>query len=282
MPDAFISIHHNAYAGKWGTHSGVEAFYNLNRKKEIEKVLAHEMSAGIAANTGLKNRGAKHATFRMLTVDHKIIAVLTEGGFMDSTIDHPVITSTKGQEGYAKAISDALIKHLKLIKKVVKPAPNPIPTPPSIERNPSTTTVKIGDKYTLKNNTPGYYTSTDAKAGRNARVSVLAGEFWVYNIANSMINITKSKGKPGSWIDPNVSIGPTTSNSTPVPQKAIVGGTYTLKKNTPGFYTAADAKVGRDQRVTVLAGEYIVFNISNGMLNVTKVKGKPGSWINPQ
>ena len=83
MPDAFVSIHHNAFTSKWGTHTGVEVFYNLNRKNNIEKSLANEISANLAANTGLKNRGAKTAAFTMLTVDTRILAILTEGGFMD-------------------------------------------------------------------------------------------------------------------------------------------------------------------------------------------------------
>ena len=85
MPDACVSIHHNAYLSKWGTHGGTEAFYNANRRNSAEKALASEIAANLAAYTGLKNRGTKTAAFRMLTVDPRIIAVLTEGGFMDST-----------------------------------------------------------------------------------------------------------------------------------------------------------------------------------------------------
>ena len=263
MPDAFVSIHHNAYASKWGTHTGVEVFYNANRKNDAERALANEISIKLPTNTGLKNRGVKTAAFYVLTCSPKIIAVLVEGGFMDSTIDHPVITSTKGQEGYARAVSDALIKQLKLVKK---------------KATSSTTTtgsVKIGDKYTLKASTLGYYTAADAKSGRDPRVKASAGDYWIHNIANGMINITKTKGYPGSWINPGAI---TSTNPNPNP---VIGGKYTLSTNTPGFYTAADAKARKNQRVTVLAGEYIVFNLANGMVNITKTKGQPGSWINP-
>jgi len=188
-------------------------------------------------------------------------------GSIDSTIDHPIITSAKGQEGYARAISDALIKHMKLEKKKTsqdKPLTNP-------------GNVKIGDKFTLKGSTPGFYTAADAKASRDPRVNVLAGDYWVHNIANGMLNITRTKGHPGSWINPGTSTG-----STDPETKLVVGGKFTLKNNSPGFFTAADAKAGKNQRVTVLAGEYIVFGISNGMINITKTKGQPGSWINPE
>jgi len=164
-----------------------------------------------------------------------------------------------------------LIKQLKLVKKVKVEE----------DRN-QTTEVKIGDKYTLKNNTSGYFTAADAKASKDARTTVLAGDYWIYNIANGMINITKSKGYPGSWINPATSTGSSSTPEAMLPQTATIGGKYILEKSMPGFYTAADAKENRNQRVTVSAGEYIIFNIANGMINVTKTKGSPGSWINPE
>lgn len=270
MPDVLVSIHHNAYTGSWGTHTGVEAYYNLNRKNDFEKTLATEMAAGIAANTGLKNRGAKTAAFYMLTPNPKIAAVLTEGGFMDAIIDHPIITSAKGQEAYAKGVSDVLIKRLGLTKKTGQDEREDAP----VVKQPV-----IGGKYTLTKATAGFYTSTDALAGKNQRVSVLAGDYIIYNIANGMLNLTKVAGSAGSWINPGVTI------TTPAPPSSsttvTIGAKYTLAKNTPGYYTAADAKVGINQRVSVLAGEFYVFNISNGMINITKTKGVPGSWINP-
>ena len=71
----------------------------------------------ISKATGLKNRGAKTAQFEALTCKASIPAVLCEGGFMDSTIDEPVITSEKGQRAYAKAVADGVIEYLKLEKK---------------------------------------------------------------------------------------------------------------------------------------------------------------------
>lgn len=257
MPEVLVSIHHNAYLSSWGNHTGVEAYYNLNRKNNFEKTLATEMAARISANTGLKNRGAKTAAFYMLTPNAKIAAVLTEGGFMDSTIDHPIITSAKGQEAYAKAVSDVLIKQLGLVKKNEE-----------VCTDKWAMTPVIGGKYTLMKTTPGFYTSADAKAGTNQRVSVLAGDYTIFNIANGMLNLTKVPGSAGAWINPRTN--------------ATIGNKYKLMKNTPGYYTAADAMNGRDPRVTVLAGDYYVFNIANEMVNITKTSEKPGSWINPK
>jgi len=56
---------------------------------------------------------------------------------------------------------------------------------------------------------------------------------------------------------------------------------YTVVVTVPAYYTAADAAALRDKRGTVSPGSYYVFNRSQGMINVTKTAGSPGSWINP-
>jgi len=56
---------------------------------------------------------------------------------------------------------------------------------------------------------------------------------------------------------------------------------HTITRATGGFYTAADALAGRNQRTTIQPGTYHVYNRSQGMINVTTRVGTPGSWINP-
>lgn len=56
---------------------------------------------------------------------------------------------------------------------------------------------------------------------------------------------------------------------------------YIVQQELGAFMTAADAKAGKNQKGTVKAGTYSIFNTSQGMINVTKEVGKPGSWINP-
>lgn len=70
----------------------------------------------------------------------------------------------------------------------------------------------------------------------------------------------------------------------PAPTPAPVGGngtSYVVNKDLPGFYTAANAAAHTDQRTTVGAGTYFVYNQAAGMINVSRVQGVPGSWINP-
>ena len=187
MPDVFISIHHNAYQGKWGNHTGVEIYYNKARNKSEEKTLATEMIKKISSYTGLKNRNVKNENFAVLTCNKKILALLVEGGFMDSNIDHPVIISKKGQQAYAKAVAETLIKYLKLTKKTTIPQ----------------TTNSASRTYSLKQKTLGYYTSNDALKKANARATMLPGNYKIYNEYNGMINITKTSNQPGAWINPS-------------------------------------------------------------------------------
>lgn len=56
---------------------------------------------------------------------------------------------------------------------------------------------------------------------------------------------------------------------------------YTVQQELGAFMTATDAKAGNNQKGIVKPGTYSIFNTSQGMINVTKEEGKPGSWINP-
>ena len=67
----------------------------------------------------------------------------------------------------------------------------------------------------------------------------------------------------------------------PTPSTPAAGNQYTVSVNLPGHVTAADAMVGKNQRVTVVPGTYYVYNRAAGAINVTKKAGTPGAWINP-
>lgn len=115
--DTFVSIHHNAYTGKWNNATGVEIYTDKNPTSE-DKALAQAIYKRLPKYTGLKGRGIKQEDWYVINQD-RIPAVLVEGGFMDSKIDYPVITSTEGQEAYAKAVAEGLIEFLGLKKKKV-------------------------------------------------------------------------------------------------------------------------------------------------------------------
>ena len=115
--DAAISIHHNAYTNTWNKATGVEIFTDKNPTVK-DKALAKAIYKNLSIYTGLKGRGIKEENWAVIN-QNCTPAVLVEGGFMDSTIDYPIITSDKGQEGYAKAIAEGLIEFLSLERKQV-------------------------------------------------------------------------------------------------------------------------------------------------------------------
>lgn len=77
----------------------------------------------------------------------------------------------------------------------------------------------------------------------------------------------------------------TTTTASTDEQTPVKGGKYTLKVTKKGYYTAAEALAGQatggHPTGTRRPGTYIIFNISQGMLNLTTKAGTPGSWINP-
>lgn len=112
---ALVSIHHNAYTGKWNSATGVEVFTDRAYTAADEK-LAKSIYDRLVKYTGLKGRGIKRANFYIIN-QNKIPAVLCEGGFMDGSADYKIITSEEGKRGYAKAVSEGLIEFLKLKPK---------------------------------------------------------------------------------------------------------------------------------------------------------------------
>ena len=61
--------------------------------------------------------------------------------------------------------------------------------------------------------------------------------------------------------------------------KLKAGDKITLKKAVKGYNTAANAKAGTKQVATYAAGEYYVFRVYDGAVNITKSKGHAGAWV---
>lgn len=57
--------------------------------------------------------------------------------------------------------------------------------------------------------------------------------------------------------------------------------TYSVHITINGYYTAYDAMDRRNPRTRLSPGEYYIFREFKGMLNLTRKKGVPGSWVNP-
>lgn len=116
--DAYVSLHHNAMTGVWGSHGGIETFtYNGINADARSITLAGYVHKRVVRAMGLRDRGVKKANFHVLRLS-KMPAILVEGGFMDSTTDIiPMRNDTKLKEqGYA--VADGIADYFKLSVKV--------------------------------------------------------------------------------------------------------------------------------------------------------------------
>lgn len=190
--DYIIELHANAGAhdpNGNGATTGVECWVTPREKAvSVEQCICNEVS-----KLGFKNRGVKHENFLVINCikDDGVSAVLIECGFIDDNDDMKLLFSNK--DGFAKAIATGVAKGFKLTAK-------PQPAKPT---NPATPSKPSAEKYTLVVPCKIYMNADSAKNKKNSVGTYKAATYYVYNKANGMINITKTKGVAGAWINPS-------------------------------------------------------------------------------
>lgn len=123
----FVSIHQNAHAGTWGSHTGVETYvYTGHQPKSL--AVAEAIHPALVQAFGLRDRGIKRKNLHMLR-ETKMPCVLVEGGFMDSTIDIHKLRDRNVLESAGKLMAQALAKHYKLTRRVLIASTRPPSTP---------------------------------------------------------------------------------------------------------------------------------------------------------
>lgn len=124
--DVLVSIHHNANAGKWGAHGGIETFTQRGSSKAA-KDIAEAVHPGIVKAMGLRDRGLKTNNLHM-TRASRMPAILTEGGFMDSTTDIGAMRDDAKLKAQGVAIAEGLAAYFGLKSGVVDQASKPKPS----------------------------------------------------------------------------------------------------------------------------------------------------------
>lgn len=222
----FVSNHHNALNGKWGKHSGIEVYVDKNATKE-DLELAQLVHDKLAKYTGLKGRGVKRANFTVIN-QNKVTAILVEGGFMDSEIDYPVITSEEGQNAYARAVAESIIEYYGLKKKNVPQ-----------KTNPEVATDVTVSPYTVKINSSDGFLNVREKPSASSKINTAVKNGEVYTIVAESNGWGKLKSGAG-WIN----LKHTTKNKvatatqTAPPSKAIfVGKKVKIKSSAKTYCT---------------------------------------------
>ncbi|WP_397537804.1 N-acetylmuramoyl-L-alanine amidase [Rummeliibacillus pycnus] len=113
--DIYISSHHNASTGNWGTWTGVETFVmtpKVNNPKSA--LLARHIHPKVVAAMSLKNRGIKEADFYVLR-ETEMPAILIEGGFMDSIIDIKKLRDDQRLYEQGRAIVQGIVDYITFV-----------------------------------------------------------------------------------------------------------------------------------------------------------------------
>jgi N-acetylmuramoyl-L-alanine amidase len=149
----YLSIHHNANTGQWGSWTGTETFtYDGSNPKS--EAAAKEIHKRLVGAMGLRDRGMKKDNFHVLR-ETKMAAVLTEGGYMDSTIDIKKLRDDNVLKAAGEAIADGIMAYFGITPKVVvaapvaapAPEPKPQPTPVKPVAKPKSHTVEKGETF---------------------------------------------------------------------------------------------------------------------------------------
>ena len=111
--DILVSIHHNAFQGKWGNHGGTETFIYKGTQSEA---LGKTLNDAIVSTLGLRNRGVKDGNMAV-SRNFKGKSALVEIGFMDSNTDHNIIVDENNSRLVGIAMADAVAKLYKLVLK---------------------------------------------------------------------------------------------------------------------------------------------------------------------
>jgi len=118
--DFYLSIHHNGGAN--GSAASGTVMYKYPKSSTETNRLQPLLYKSIVKNTGLvgnRSTPLKSANFHEVR-ETRMPSLLLENGFMDSTVDVPIILSESHATKTAKGIADFLIKEFKLSKKEPK------------------------------------------------------------------------------------------------------------------------------------------------------------------
>lgn len=127
--DIYAAFHHNAYLGTWGTHTGTETYtydgeWGGKKPNDPQEIaLAKDANDGIVSVYKLRDRGIKKANFHEVRVP-KAKAFLTEGGYMDSSIDIRIMRNVTLVKESGREVARRIAKRygLKLKPTAQKPS----------------------------------------------------------------------------------------------------------------------------------------------------------------
>ena len=249
------------FVGQHGVGNAVDAVFYDQKKKVIDTRLI----SCVAQDLGLGGIANINKTYTAIHLDARTSNIWKGNEIVSNS------TVTNDFYKYYGLTKDDVYKNMKV---PVKPTTPTTPTTPS-----SSTTIKAGQKVTLKNAT--LYASATAKSG-----SSKSGTYYVYDteVISNRIRVTNSASNVGKtpvgsyvsgWVDKSVVTGTTStpSSSSSSSSTSIKAGQKVTLKNAT-LYASATAKSGSSK-----SGTYYVYDaevvsnrvrITNSASNVGK------------
>lgn len=194
--DVLVSAHHNAHMGVWGEHGGAETYVHPTGRRASYD-LANTVQPLITKAMGLRNRGVKQLNLHMVR-ESNMTAILTEGGFMDSTTDIGALRSNAKLKAQGVAIAEGLAAYYKLVpKKGSVTNPKPTPSKPTVSKPTAKPSSDLGLVDWMKANKFDSSFSNRAKLYGNGYKGTAAQNIALLNkLQNKPVSKPAAKPKP--------------------------------------------------------------------------------------
>ena len=233
---------------------GASAHYFVDRTQVVQVVSDNDTAWSVGVNYGSNNLFSKCKNNNSINIE----MCSTNGKIADETYDNTVALTKSLMKKYDIPAS-RVVRHWDVCSKACpgwsgwgtagKDASIWNKFKKDIGSSSSTSSSSSSEKYTLSKSTKIYMNASDAKNSKNSVGTYPAGTYYVYKKSDGMINITKTKGKAGGWINPSASTTSSSNSkpatSTPKTTLKVDGywGTSTTKRLQQIFKTTVDGKV---------------------------------------
>ena len=107
----YVAFHHNANTGRWGNWSGSEVWVRPNAPQAAS--LARMVAPAISRAMNIQNRGVKAGNLHEVREPNQL-AILIEGGFMDSRIDITAMRRDDMLAAQGRAVATQVAKYFNL------------------------------------------------------------------------------------------------------------------------------------------------------------------------
>lgn len=283
--DLFISLHSDAIGSYISTTAkGVSVFYSIT-DADSNKKFAAKLSSAVSSLMKTRDRGALtrigsgnadyYGVIRNSAASGCKAAFLIEHGFHTNPDDVKWLISDENITKIADADCSVICDWFGVKSAASSVSGGTISVVPGNE-------ISSTEKYTVYIDIPKYTNAGNAKQ-RDSSLScgtLNDGEYYIYKKYDGMINLTKTIGIAGAWINPEDNKKQEQSPSQA--DKVETSEKYEVYKTIKKYSNASDAKNMTNNIGSSNPGVYYIYKKYEGMINLSTVKNTAGFWMNPE